>query len=65
MHKVNKYLSDAQGYSFKCCMEMDHALTKPSEDEVIDDLGGAMWRNTYARREEEDPLHILELARFC
>ena len=44
---VNKNLSEVQSYSFKCCLELDHALTKSSEDEILDSMGGTLWRSVY------------------
>lgn len=62
---VNKRLSEVQGFSFKQCVEFDNALTKPTEDEIIDDLAGALWRATYNRKElATDQEHVLEFARY-
>ena len=61
---VNKNLKDVQGYSFKCMLELDHALTRPSEDEIVDTIGGTLWRFVYMRRNEVDVDHVLELANY-
>jgi hypothetical protein len=63
--QVNKYLKEVQGYSFKCCIELDHALTKAieSEDVVLDEMGGTLWRLAYMRRDEIEVDHVLELAK--
>lgn len=36
-------MGEVQGYSFKCCVELDHALTKKSEEEIIDEIGGKYY----------------------
>ena len=46
---VNKNLKDVQGYSFRACVELDEALKRESEDEVLEDIGGAVWRFVYLR----------------
>lgn len=61
---VNKHLSEVQGMSFKCCVELDNALTKQSEDEIVDKIGGTLWRFAYNRRPEVDVDHVLELANY-
>ena len=61
---VNKNLKDVQGFSFKCMLELDHALTRPSEDEIVDTIGGTLWRFVYMRRNEIDVDHVLELANY-
>ena len=74
---VNKYLKEVQGYSFKYVIELDQALTHmkgadaltpATADEKLlqakDDIGGALWRNTYMRRDEIEVDHVLELAEY-
>lgn len=61
---VNKRLSEVQGYSLKCCIELDHAILGKSEDQIIDDIGGTIWRFLYMKRNEIHVDHVLELARY-
>lgn len=76
---LNKYLKEAQGYSFKLCMELDQAV-KINDDliankttnnsiedtpyEVMDTIGGTLWRTVYAKRNEIDEEHTMELAKY-
>jgi len=93
---INKYLKEAQGYSFKLCMELDQAI-KTNDDlinnnennnnnqnnnnqnnnnnnnnnsienvpfEVMDTIGGTIWRSVYAKRNEIDEEHTMELAKY-
>lgn len=67
---VNKYLSEVQGYSFKTCVELDACLAKyggndtTNEDDLLDSMGGVLWRSAYARRNEIEVDHVLELAKY-
>jgi cytochrome b pre-mRNA-processing protein 3 len=74
---VNKYLKEVQGYSFKYVIELDQALTHmkgadaltpAAADEKLlltkDDIGGALWRNAYMRRDEIEVDHVLEMAEY-
>jgi len=63
---VNKYLSEVQGYSFKTCVELDACLAKKHESEfdLLDSMGGVLWRSAYARRNEIEVDHVLELAKY-
>lgn len=62
---LNKRLSEVQGFSFKQCIEFDNALTKKNEDEIVEDIAGALWRATYNRKElPVEPDHVLEFARY-
>ena len=60
---VNKHLGEVQSFSFKYCCELDAAVAKTDEAEVIDDLGGAIWRNVYIAKEDMDENHVLDFAR--
>ena len=60
---INKHLGEVQSFSFKFCCELDEAVSKPTEAEIVDDLGGAIWRNVYIANEEMDENHVLEYAR--
>lgn len=60
---VNKHLGEVQSFSFKYCCELDEAVTKSSEAEIIDDMGGAIWRNVYIAKEDMDENHVLDFAR--
>ena len=62
---VNKYLSEVQSYSFQFCVELDQALTKPTEEEVVQDIGGALWRHAYAGNDDIDEEHVLKFARYA
>ena len=79
---INKYLKEAQGYSFKLCMELDQAMkindnsknvnndnNKNNNNvdvpfEVMDTMGGTIWRSVYAKRNEIDEDHTMELAKY-
>jgi cytochrome b pre-mRNA-processing protein 3 len=60
---VNKRLSEVQGYSFKFCCELDHAVTLDDEEEVLQEIAGSLYRNVYMRREVEEE-KVLELAKY-
>jgi hypothetical protein len=60
---INKNLKNVQAYSFKLCIELDQSLTMESEEQIIVDLGGALWRSVYERNENLSDDHVLELAR--
>ena len=62
--KVNKRLSEVQGYSFKFCMELDDAITRATEEERVDEIAGSLWRMLYLKREDIEPEHVLELAHY-
>jgi len=36
----------------------------PYEDELLDSMGGVLWRSAYARRNEIEVDHVLELAKY-
>ena len=59
---VNKRLSEVQGYSFRTCMELDHCMTLPSEDEKLEEIAGVMWRSAYLRNNDIMPDHVIEMA---
>ena len=59
---VNKRLSEVQGYSFRTCMELDHCMTLPSEDEKLEEMAGVMWRSAFLRNNDIMPDHVLEMA---
>ena len=59
---VNKRLSEVQGYSFRTCMELDHCMTLPSEDEKLEEIAGVVWRSVFLRNNDIAPDHVLELA---
>jgi Ubiquinol-cytochrome C chaperone len=61
---LNKFLSETQGYSFKFCVELDNALKLETEDKILDEFGGTLWRNLYAKRDEIEVDHVLELTRY-
>lgn len=60
---VNKHLKGVQAFSFKTCIELDQSLKMNSEDEIITDIGGAVWRSVYDRREDVTDEHVLEFAK--
>jgi len=61
---VNTRLSEVQGYSFKTCIELDDAISRPTEDERIDEIAGTLWRMLYLKREDINSDHVIELARY-
>lgn len=61
---VNKYLKDVQSLSFKTCIELDQSLKMPTEDEIVTDIGGAVWRSVYDKAEDVQDDHIMEFAKY-
>lgn len=61
---INKYLTQVQGYSFKACVELDEALTKPTRDEKVEEIAGVMWRAVYNKRDEVEEDRVLTLADY-
>ena len=59
---VNKRLSEVQGYSFRTCMELDHCMTLPSEDEKLEEIAGVVWRSAFLRNDDIHPDHVIEMA---
>ena len=60
---VNKNLKDVQSFSFRYCIELDQSLKMPSEDEIMEDIGGAIWRSVYDRAEDIPEEHVMDFAR--
>ena len=60
---VNKRLSEVQGYSFRTCMELDHCMTLPSEDEKLEEIAGVVWRSAFMRNNDINPDHVIEMAK--
>ena len=61
---VNARLQDVQGYSFRTCMELDHAMTFNNEDERTEEIAGSLWRTVFNRNNDIEPDHVLELAEY-
>jgi len=61
---VNARLQDVQGYSFRTCMELDHAMTFKNEDERTEEIAGSLWRTVFNRNNDIEPDHVLELAEY-
>ena len=61
---MNTRLSEVQGYSFKTCIELDDAISRPTEDERIDEIAGTLWRMLYLKREDINSDHVIELAQY-
>lgn len=60
---INKHLGEVQTHSFKYCMELDEALKKETEPEILHEMGGAIWRNAYAARDDLEDDHVMEFAK--
>jgi cytochrome b pre-mRNA-processing protein 3 len=60
---VNKNLKDVQSFSFRYCIELDQSLKMPTEDEILEDIGGAIWRSVYDRAEDVSEKHVMDFAR--
>ena len=60
---VNKYLKDVQSLSFKTCIELDQSLKMPTEEEIVTDIGGAVWRSVYDKAEDVHDDHVMEFAK--
>jgi len=61
---VNKYLTQVQGYSFRTCVELDEAMSKPTDAERLEETAGSLWRTVYNKRDEVDEARVLELAQY-
>jgi hypothetical protein len=61
---VNKYLKEVQAFSFKMCIELDQSVKMPSEDEILMDIGGAIWRSVFDRSEAVEDDHVMEFAKY-
>eukprot|EP00596_Hydrurales_sp_CCMP1899_P006084 CAMPEP_0119034646 /NCGR_PEP_ID=MMETSP1177-20130426/1648_1 /TAXON_ID=2985 /ORGANISM="Ochromonas sp, Strain CCMP1899" /LENGTH=211 /DNA_ID=CAMNT_0006992231 /DNA_START=164 /DNA_END=796 /DNA_ORIENTATION=+ len=61
---INKYLSEVQSYSFKYCIELDEAISKNSEEEVLDEIGGSLWRHAYVRSDDIEIAHVMKFADY-
>ena len=61
---INKHLKEVQGYSFRYCLELDEALTKESEDEVLEEIGGTLWRFNFLRDEGIEGDHVMKMADY-
>jgi len=55
---VNKRLGEVQAYSFRSCLELDQAMVSPSEDEKLEEIGGALWRGVFQRNNDIEPDHV-------
>jgi hypothetical protein len=60
---VNKHLKSVQAFSFKLCIELDQSLKNEEKEEQILDIGGAVWRAVYDRRDDVSDEQVLEFAR--
>ena len=63
---VNKRLLEVQKYSWKYCVELDETMNNKkalTDEEVLDNIGGSLWRSVYDRKDDIEPKHVLELAR--
>lgn len=60
---LNKHLKGVQAFSFKLCIELDQSIKMEKEEDVIADIGGAVWRSVYDRKESLSDAHVLEFAR--
>ena len=63
---VNKRLLEVQKYSWKYCVELDDTVNRKkalTDVEMLDNIGGSLWRSVYDRREDIDVDHVLELAK--
>ena len=59
---INKYLEEVQSYSFKYCVELDEAINRETEEEVMHEIGGALWRNAYVGKDEQDENIVMAFA---
>lgn len=63
---VNKRLLEVQKYSWKYCVELDDTLDRKSaltDGEMLDNIGGSLWRSVYDRRDDINVDHVFELAK--
>jgi len=61
---INKHLKEVQGYSFRQCLELDEAVAKEHPDEVLEDIGGVVWRFNYLRSDNIEPDHVMKVADY-
>ncbi len=59
---INKQLKGVQQYSFEALAMYDAAMTFATEEEQIEGLGAAIWKNVYQATEECNEHVILTLA---
>ncbi len=63
--QINKYLEEVQGYSLRCCVELDEALSHaPDETEIVGRIGGVIWRFLFNKDEQVADDHVMQFARF-
>ena len=61
---VNKRLQEVQGYTFKFCVELDEAISQSTEEEIIHDIGGALWRSLWLHNEDMDHDLVIKMAKY-
>ena len=65
---VNKRLLEVQKYSWKYCLELDDTVINRkkalTDTEMLDNIGGSLWRSVSDRREDVDVDHVLGLAKY-
>ena len=61
---VNKHLKEVQGSSFRYCLELDEALTKEHNDEILEEVGGALWRYNFVRNDDVEVDHVMAMAEY-
>ncbi len=57
-------MSEVQTYSLKCCVELDQAVSKGTDEDKLDDIGGILWQSVYNERDEIDVDHVLQFAKY-
>ena len=62
---VNKNLKDVQKYTFASLVSYDHSQTFVSDSsKILDELGGALWREVYRHNEKLSVDHVMRLAKY-
>lgn len=63
MIQLNKHLTEVQGHSLRCCVELDEALShEPDEEEVVGRIGGVVWRYVFDKSEAVPDEHVMRFA---
>ena len=61
---VTKHLQEVQGYTFKFCVELDEAISQSTDEEIIHDIGGALWRSLWLHNEDMDHDLVVKMAEY-
>jgi hypothetical protein len=60
---IRKNLKGVQDYSFEALVSYDDAMTKKDEEEKVDALAGAIWRNVFQSMDGIGEEHVIGMSR--